>query len=737
MKLDLLLLFVLALVSQVLTSNADGGTKDYQSLRVRIGNSTIKAALSGTLTIPCHITYHSEPEDVSTGRRAVLATPRVKWTFISNGKEVEILVARGHKVKISEVYKSRATLPEYSSSVYDATLVLRELISNDSGIYRCHVQHGIEDDYAMVEVKVKGVVFLYREGSNRYTYNFSMAQEACTRIKAHIATADQLLAAYHGGYEQCDAGWIADQTVRYPIQTPREGCYGDMDGFPGVRNYGVLDPDDMYDVYCYVEEPRGQVFLSLSSKKFTLEEAREHCSALDTEMATTGQLYAAWNEGLDQCNPGWLADGSVRYPIVNPREKCGGNSPGVKTIFQFRNQTGFPNSQAKYDVYCFKDQDIGPTHESFVPRDRDVITVTEGFEELKFPDIKAENEAQGSVDSIPLNETRLTKISGEDERRNATILKDQQEFPPSPQVPITPVLESIVSNEDLSPAIASFPPYEDHTDDSEESTMGYTINMPVLQSSQEDKVGLVPESTRRTIEGAVLPTADVCYPNPCENGGTCVDEDDGEFRCLCLPGYYGKVCDINVDKCLEDWDTFQGFCYKHFYDRKSWEEAETHCREYGGHLVSIVTPEEQDFVNNKYQDYQWTGLNDRTIEGDFQWSDGNPLLFEDWKQGQPDSYFLSGEDCVVMGWHDGGLWSDVPCNYHLPYTCKMGLVSCGPPPEVDNASIYGRPKIRYPISSVVGYRCEDGFVQRNLPIIRCQSDGAWEEPQINCLPALQ
>ncbi|XP_073423254.1 brevican core protein isoform X2 [Dendrobates tinctorius] len=743
MKLDLLLLFVLTLVSQTLTSNVDGGSKDYQSLRVRIGNSTTKAVLSGTLTIPCHITYHSEPEDVSTGRRAVLATPRVKWTFISNGKEVEILVARGHKVKFNEVYKSRASLPEYPTSAYDATLVLRELISNDSGIYRCHVQHGIEDDYAMVEVKVKGVVFLYREGNNRYTYNFSIAQEACTRIKAHIATADQLLAAYHGGYEQCDAGWIADQTVRYPIQTPREGCFGDMDGFPGVRNYGVLDPNDMYDVYCYVEEPKGQVFLSLSSKKFTLEEAREHCSALGTEMATTGQLYAAWNEGLDQCNPGWLADGSVRYPIVNPREKCGGNSPGVKTIFQFRNQTGFPNSQAKYDVYCFKGQDTGPTHESLVSGDRDVITVTEGFEELKFPDIKAENEAQGSVDSIPLNETQLKKVSGEDERRNSPVLKVQQESPPSPQVPTTPILKSIVSDEeDLSPAFASFPPYEDHTDNSEESTMGYTINMPILQSSQEDKVGLVQEntsseSTRRTIEGAVLPTADVCYPNPCENGGTCIDEDDGEFRCLCLPGYYGKVCDINVDKCLDDWDTFQGFCYKHFYDRKSWEEAETHCREYGGHLVSIVTPEEQDFVNNKYQDYQWTGLNDRTIEGDFQWSDGNPLLFENWKQGQPDSYFLSGEDCVVMGWHDGGLWSDVPCNYHLPYTCKMGLVSCGPPPEVANASIYGRPKIRYPISSVVGYRCEDGFAQRNLPIIRCQSDGAWEEPQINCLPALQ
>lgn len=38
---------------------------------------------------------------------------------------------------------------------------------------------------------------------------------------------------------------------------PREGCYGDMDGEPGVRNYGTMDPDDLFDVYCYVEETDG------------------------------------------------------------------------------------------------------------------------------------------------------------------------------------------------------------------------------------------------------------------------------------------------------------------------------------------------------------------------------------------------------------------------------------------------------------------------------------------------
>uniref|UniRef100_A0AAY4DQB7 Brevican core protein n=1 Tax=Denticeps clupeoides TaxID=299321 RepID=A0AAY4DQB7_9TELE len=709
-----LLLSSICLLVSLSTATADHASEDTRLLQVIIHKTPPPSAiLGGSLTLPCLVS-HPLPTTSTLGRHAVLSMPRVKWSVLSSKRETEILVARGERVKVNEAYKNRARLLNYASSPTDLTLQLDDLNHNDTGFYRCEVQHGLEDAHDLVHIKVKGVVFHYRHASSRYAFTFDQAQDACEDIGAQIATPEQLLAEYNSGYEQCDAGWLADGSVRYPIQMPREGCFGDMDGMPGVRNYGMLDPYELYDVYCYVENIKGEVIHGPIPQRLTLAEAKAFCESKDAELATTGQLYAAWNDGLNHCSPGWLADGSVRYPIVIPRERCGGSEPGVKTVYRYNNQTGFPEPHTHHDVYCFRATE--PDHLG-----EDIVTMTDPQEEFSFGQVtqQAENEALGAVEFIPLSS--ISDVGTEADQLPTQIYPKDHTLPDSQTADfISMIPESTqgpwqVSTNQVS--LESVPQTYWKARDTDRSEDDYTYQHP------EDSKG----SKGHNDNG------DACMENPCANGGTCV-ENGSTPRCLCLPTYGGDFCQVDLEHCEPGWEKFQGSCYRHFTKRQSWEVAEKHCRMCGGHLVSLMTPEEQEFINDKYREYQWTGLNDRTIEGDFRWSDGNPLLYENWYRGQPDSYFLSGENCVVMVWHDDGHWSDVPCNYHLSYTCKKGISFCGKPPTVLHGKTFGRRRLRYETNSKVRYYCQGGFVQRQNPVIKCLPTGKWEKPLVTCTP---
>ncbi|MBK8261256.1 MAG: DNRLRE domain-containing protein [Nannocystis sp.] len=45
-----------------------------------------------------------------------------------------------------------------------------------------------------------------------------------------------------------------------------------------------------------------------------------------------------------------------------------------------------------------------------------------------------------------------------------------------------------------------------------------------------------------------LPVEDACDPDPCQNGGSCANIEDG-YECACPAGYGGTDCEIDVDEC--------------------------------------------------------------------------------------------------------------------------------------------------------------------------------------------
>ncbi|XP_048359189.1 hyaluronan and proteoglycan link protein 1 isoform X2 [Sphaerodactylus townsendi] len=317
-------------------------TESEPNFFVETEKTKIISQRGGNVTLPCKF-YGDQASDSASHKI------RIKWTKLTSNvrKVVPVYVEMGHHKKSYGNYQGRVFLRK--STANDASLVINNIILEDYGKYKCEVIEGLEDDSAVVFLDLQGIVFPYSPPLGRYNLNFYEAQKACLAQDAIIASFDQLFNAWKSGMDWCNAGWLSDGSVHYPITNPRGPC-GGKNTLPGIRNYGFLNKaKGRYDVFCFTSHFNGRFYYLIHPTKLTYDEAVQACLNDDAQIAKVGQIFAAWKFlGYDRCDAGWLADGSVRYPISKPRKRCSPNEAAVRFV-------GFPDKKDKlYGVYCFR-----------------------------------------------------------------------------------------------------------------------------------------------------------------------------------------------------------------------------------------------------------------------------------------------------------------------------------------------------------------------------------------------
>ena len=128
--------------------------------------------------------------------------------------------------------------------------------------------------------------------------------------------------------------------------------------------------------------------------------------------------------------------------------------------------------------------------------------------------------------------------------------------------------------------------------------------------------------------------------------------------------------------CPTGWDLLKSNCYKVFAATSpSWKYAENQCQGEGGHLASIHSKEENDFVSGLDSDVMWLGGTDLPTEGTWIWSDGSTFSFTSWNCGNPDNAGTLQEHCMTINQRCGGeygWWNDLSCSSFIrKFVCKI------------------------------------------------------------------
>lgn len=112
-----------------------------------------------------------------------------------------------------------------------------------------------------------------------------------------------------------------------------------------------------------------------------------------------------------------------------------------------------------------------------------------------------------------------------------------------------------------------------------------------------------------------------------------------------------KNTDTPIEPGIPDTAVVLNGHYYQVYDTPmTWDEAKAYCESLGGHLVTITSDTEQEFVetliaNGKKKSY-WLGGTDAANEGTWEWITGEKFDYTNWREFMPDNW--QNEDYLMM-----------------------------------------------------------------------------------------
>ena len=166
-------------------------------------------------------------------------------------------------------------------------------------------------------------------------------------------------------------------------------------------------------------------------------------------------------------------------------------------------------------------------------------------------------------------------------------------------------------------------------------------------------------------------------------------------------------------------NNYNGHSYYRSTGSMTWTDARQACLNMGGHLVTVTSPAENNFIFNLWPN-GWIGLTDEVIEGQWRWVTGEPFSWSNWNGGEPNN--AGNEDYIQFV--GGGKWNDLP-NISLPYVLEFEYI-VDFTPWVLHRTVYTDSTGRYVINETSNPATEWYFViDAPTPVTTLQNSDAY------------